>query len=72
MIVRFRLGQGTNVSETDRVMSNRHMAGAILAEFLRLSPYSFIERCFGNCALRGYLFFLGDFMFFGIPYRQLY
>ena len=27
---------------------------------------------FGNCVLRGYLVFLGDFMFFGIPYRQLY
>ena len=29
MIARFRLGRGTNVSETDRVMSNRHMADAI-------------------------------------------
>ena len=29
MIARFRLGQGTNVSKTDRVMSNHHMADAI-------------------------------------------
>ena len=46
MIARFRLGRGTNVSETDRVMSNRHMADAI-----QLSSYGFHHIVLQNAAL---------------------
>ena len=46
MIARFRLGRGTNVSETDRVMSNRHMADTI-----QLNSYGFHHIVLQNAAL---------------------